>query len=145
MSHDVLFDSSFEESRYSQMTVQNDRDQLEKHFVQEIVINVDSVDLRDVGKPEYDGVRTTLALFNGHCQQRVTDCRNPPPKKVKKVGYVRNSFLEENYLQSKNELLKNSIDHKEIFAYHATDMQNRLVQKNNSFLNNAKSELICCS
>lgn len=140
--HDALFDFSFEESRYFQNT-DSDRVELEKHFeaksfcsfeearsdwfskrVRETVLNVDSADLRNVSNSKYDGVRTALALFNGHCQQRGSDSRYPLPGKVTKIGYVRNSFVEDRYLCSKDELVKDCIDFKEIFAYHATSKQN---------------------
>ena len=140
--YDAMFDNSFEEFRYSQ-SAHHDDDELDKHFearslysfeesrfdwfskrVKETVINVDNVDLRDVGKSEYDGVRTALALFNGHCQQRRSISKYPPPDKVDKIGYVRNSFVEEKYLKSKNKLVENGTEYKEVFAYHATALKN---------------------
>ena len=90
----------------------------------ETKIDVDSVDLRDIGNTKYDGVRTALALFDGHCQKRSRDDKYSKPKKVKVIGLVQNLFIGANYTSSKNRLIHNHMHHKEIFAYHATALTN---------------------
>ena len=41
--------------------------------IRETIIDIDSVDLRDIGNRKYDGIRTALAFYDGQCQQRSKD------------------------------------------------------------------------
>ena len=136
---DALFDESFEEARlgwsddgeayFALETFHSFEEQHLNYFIDNIrekIIEIDSVDLRDVGNSEYDGIRTALALYDGQCQQRSKNERggHSKPKQVRQIGIVQNPFLEAKYSLSLNQLFQKCIKYKEVFAYHATALEN---------------------
>ena len=147
-NYDALSDQSFEESRHGWLlgSVAPEKliesksfhsfEELRLNFfrdkIRETIIDIDSVDLRDIGNTEYDGVRTALALYDGHCQQRSKDDRHSKPKRVKLIGIVQNLFLEAKYSSSQDQLIQKHVEYKEIFAYHATSLENvpSIIRKN---------------